>query len=595
MKFRNRLLTSYLALILVPLIVLGMVFYQISLRIIREQAQTHFHEIVRKNNAVLDTKLIQIDHASRSMSVDPELFRIFEQLDYRETDQLLDAERKIRVILNKYFPSNDEVFQPQLWTTYFNFGAGLRGLTNTDPALSSIYRATTEKGGSIVWSPTFDFATMFNQPWLADAQIEYKYMFSATRLLNLSYLDSSTLHYLSPKTERPVLAILFQADVFSTLFASSIPEGAEFLIMDPSGLIVAHSDAARVTGRISEEWALPLLAPGTESGARTTVQDGQRMLVIYDRSEVTGWLSVVVVPQALLIRNLMSSLLASILLFAAVLGVVAVILAFVTSAQIIVPMKKLLVAMRYVGDGDFHTRVEATTHDEFGILLQKFNTMNNRIERLVVENYAIKLKEKEAEIMALNMQMNPHFLYNTLNVINWMAMEDGQKEVSKSLISLSSMLHYTTRKDWNEVPLPEELEWMKHYFYIMLLRFEDKFTVSYDLAPELFTSRVPRLLFQPFVENAILHGFDQVEQGGIIRITGRMMGELRHFTIADNGKGMDAQFAAMLLAGESPSVGFRNTLHRLQMQYGREARIEIDTAPGEGCAIHLFLPAKPQA
>lgn len=170
--------------------------------------------------------------------------------------------------------------------------------------------------------------------------------------------------------------------------------------------------------------------------------------------------------------------------------------------------------MRSVGGGDFQKQVDVETNDEFGILLQRFNKMNDRIRLLVIENYEIKLKEQEAEILALSMQMNPHFLYNTLNVMNWTAIENNQKELSKMLVSLSNMLHYTSRKDWSAVHLSEEIKWMNNYFYIMSVRFEDKFTVHYAIEPELYEYKMPRLLFQPFVENAIMHGFDQTEAGG---------------------------------------------------------------------------------
>jgi two-component system sensor histidine kinase YesM len=322
--------------------------------------------------------------------------------------------------------------------------------------------------------------------------------------------------------------------------------------------------------------------------------NGQRKLVVYDRSSVTGWLSVVIVPESVLIGGLVPTLLTSTFLFAALLGVIAIIFAYFISARIIGPIKKLLVAMRFVGEGDFHTRVEPTGNDEFGTLLQKFNKMNNRIQTLVKENYEIKLREKEAEIVALNMQMNPHFLYNTLNVINWMAIEEGQREVSKSLVSLSSMLHYTSRKDWNEVSLTEELEWMKNYFYITSLRFEDMFSVSFELEPKLFDYKVPRLLFQPFVENAILHGFEEVEESGLIAIRGRIADGVRRFEIEDNGKGMSGDVVGRLLEEDASSVGISNTLHRIRLQYGERANIDIVSIRGKGTTIRIDLPVNSQ-
>jgi len=272
------------------------------------------------------------------------------------------------------------------------------------------------------------------------------------------------------------------------------------------------------------------------------------------------------------------------------MGIVALILAFFISGKITNPIKKLLGAMRSVGEGDFQTRVAVSTNDEFGILLQRFNLMNDRIRLLVSENYEIKLKEQEAEIHALNMQMNPHFLYNTLNVMNWMAIENNQKELSKMLVCLSNMLHYTSRKEWGSVHLSEEIEWMKNYFYIMSARFEEKFTVSYEIDSALYDYKVPRLLFQPFVENAILHGFDQIESGGRIRIRGWVEHGMRHFEVADNGRGMSGDTVHAILHEESSSVGIKNTIARIRMTYGEKYGVAFSSQPGIGTKVTITLP-----
>lgn len=593
MKFRHRLLASYLLLILLPLIALGILFYQSSLNVVRKQAQTNMLEIVKKSNEVLDTKLAQIDKSSRALFVDEDMFHIFERLDPENGEQLLEADRKIKIILSKFFALNDDVYTPLIWTSYFTFGnTGYWNMPVGDPSKSGIYRNTVAADGRMVWSPTFDYSVMFQMPYLADTDSHYRYMFSASRVLNFTYLDYSTMRTLGPGVEHPVLAILFQADVFRSLFERSIPEGAVYRVVDKSGTVVAHSDPDQVTRRLDADWISSLYEQ--ESGTTTMKLDGERKIVVFDRSGVTGWLSVVEIPESTLIKDFVPTLLTSTLSLAAVLGLIAIVLAYFISAGILGPVKKLMVAMRFVGEGDFHTRVEATSSDEFGILLQKFNTMNDRIQALVKENYEIKLREKDAEIVALNRQMNPHFLYNTLNVINWMAIEGGNKEVSKSLVSLSNMLHYTTRKDWGEVSLAEEMEWMKNYFYLMAVRFEDKFAVRYEIDPALYAYKVPRLLFQPFVENAILHGFDQFEQGGVIVIRGDLSDGYRRFEIEDNGKGMTEAAVRQLRGSDSPSVGLKNTMDRLRLQYGDSAQVHIQSETGKGTIVRILLPANCQ-
>lgn len=318
--------------------------------------------------------------------------------------------------------------------------------------------------------------------------------------------------------------------------------------------------------------------------------EGEAMIVCFDRSEVTGWISIVWTPESALVGGLVQVIQTSIILLAAIMGIVALIYAYFIAGRITKPIKKLLGAMRSVGDGDFQKHVVVGTNDEFGILLQRFNLMNDRIRLLVIENYEIKLKEQEAEILALSMQMNPHFLYNTLNVMNWTAIENDQKELSKMLVSLSNMLHYTARKEWRAVHLSEETEWMNNYFYIMSFRFEDKFTVSYEIDPLLYEYKMPRLLFQPFVENAILHGFDQTEAGGLIRIRGWIDSGTRYYEIADNGRGMSKDTINAILYKESSSIGIKNTIARIQMTYGNSYGVVISSLPGSGTKVVITLP-----
>ncbi|MEK4514023.1 sensor histidine kinase [Paenibacillus sp. FSL H8-0122] len=583
--FRYRLLASYILLIAIPLLVLGALFYRTSLKIITEQAQKNVYEIVRKNNEVMDTKLRIVDQNSMSLFLDKDLFRIFNQLDPANEAELFAADRQVTAVLGKTFSQNQDIFAYQLWTSYFTFG---QPLPQGEPTQSDIYRMARQAGGKLVWIPTYEFASMFNQPYLQSGNLEFRFLFSATRLLDFTYLSNTKLAKMDAGVERPVLAISFKSEVLKSLYADSLPGNSRYMVLDPQDRVVASSEPGQVA-QIYKEAGLDKLQR-ENSGARRMKLDGEAVIVCFDRSEVTGWMSVVWIPEAGLVSSFVPVIRTSITVLAVVMGIVALVFAFFIAGKITRPIKRLLSAMKSVGEGDFQTRVDVVSHDEFGILTQRFNRMNDRIHLLVTENYEIKLKEKEAEIQALNMQMHPHFLYNTLNVMNWTAIENDQQELSRMLVCLSNMLHYTSRKTWDAVPLSEEMSWMSNYFYIMSIRFEDKFTVEYDMDPRLLEYDVPRLLFQPFVENAILHGFDRTESGGIIGIRGWINGRTRHYEVADNGRGMSAETVHRILYQKSSSVGIKNTIDRIQMTYGGEYGISIFSTPGTGTKVVITLP-----
>jgi two-component system sensor histidine kinase YesM len=583
--FRTRLLVSYVLLIVVPLATAGMIFYTKSLEVVAGQAQQNVHSIVVKNNEIIDTKLGIVDRNSQALFVDRQLFELFNTLDPGDEAQLLAADRIVNGALRSYFAQIEDVYAYQLWTSYFTFG---QTMPQGNPEDSDIYREAMEAGGKMVWYPTYDFADMFGQAYLDEGRLDYQYLYSATRVVDFSYLSNSTLERLREGVERPVLAISFKADSLTGLFEQSIPDESSYMIVDQGNLIVAGSESGAISTRYEGAWVQELHE--RQSGTKRMSLDGEPVIICFDRSEVTGWLSIVITPESALVGELVPAIRNSTLLLSIVMVVVALGLAYFISGKITNPIKQLLVAMRSVGDGDFNTQVDVRSSDEFGLLIGRFNRMNERIRLLVTENYESRLKEQEAEIRALNMQMNPHFLYNTLNVMNWTAIENGQKELSKMLVCLSHMLQYTTRQEWGNVKLAEELEWMKSYFYIMSARFEEKFEVRYDIDPGLYDGKLPRLLFQPFVENAILHGFAHMESGGVIHIRGRKEGADCRFEVEDNGKGMSAEVLRAILNKESASIGINNTISRIRLAYGEQYGVDIVSARGHGTRIAITLP-----
>lgn len=242
--FRSRLLASYIFLIAVPLIVLGTLFYRTGLQVVTEQAQKNVYEIVKKNNEIMDNKLRIIDQNSTALFVDKDLFGVFDRLNPDNKADLLSADRQVSDALRRYFSQVDDVYAYQLWTSYFTFG---QPLPQGDPTRSAIYRAAEKAGGKMVWYPTYDFTEMFDQAYLEKGAIDFRYLFTATRMLDFSYLNNTTLEKLNPGIERPVLTISFKADTLTSLYEKSILD--ERLEKKPRQLVVVERRVDLVADR----------------------------------------------------------------------------------------------------------------------------------------------------------------------------------------------------------------------------------------------------------------------------------------------------------------------------------------------------------
>jgi len=219
-----------------------------------------------------------------------------------------------------------------------------------------------------------------------------------------------------------------------------------------------------------------------------------------------------------------------------------------------------------------------------------FNDMNDKIQQLIRENYETKIRENEANLMELNLQLNPHFLSNTLNIINWMAIENKQNDISKMIISLSQMLEYTLRNNDEIVCFEDDFNWLKNYIFIMSNRFYGIFVVHYNVDPSLNKQKVPKLFMQTFVENSIIHGFEAMQSGGELTIKGIVDGELAKFIVEDNGKGMSKQEIQKAKILDGDRIGVKNIDKRIKLIFGVEYGIVISAEEGIGTKVTISFP-----
>lgn len=193
--------------------------------------------------------------------------------------------------------------------------------------------------------------------------------------------------------------------------------------------------------------------------------------------------------------------------------------------------------------------------------------------------------------MALNLQLDPHFMYNTLNVINLISVENGQDEISEMIVSLSKMLKYTVKATSDLVPFKGDWEYLQSYILIMTKRFEGHFHVDTDIDPLLFTYGVPKFFLQPFVENAFVHAFHGTRSGGILTITGRMDDKgCRVFEVTDNGSGISNEIMERILSDNDASVGIQNVNKRIKIMYGELYGVSFETILGKGTTVTIRLP-----
>lgn len=225
---------------------------------------------------------------------------------------------------------------------------------------------------------------------------------------------------------------------------------------------------------------------------------------------------------------------------------------------------------------------------------------NELVQTLKQKNEEIQKSEEERrlyEIRALEAQINPHFIYNTLDTINWMAIDNGEEEISNMLGMLGSLLRYSISNSAIIVILRAEIEWLKKYIYLQKIRFNNSFDCIYDITPEAMDFPVYKTMLQPIVENCIIHGFECIQKGGLIIVKACVQSDGRiNILIKDNGNGMPEKTLERIQkcidngVMDTEDIGISNVVNRLRIYYHGEAEIHIDSTVGKGTAIDLQIP-----
>ncbi|MET3545670.1 two-component system sensor histidine kinase YesM [Paenibacillus favisporus] len=589
MRLKNKLILSYIVLITLPLATLGTGAFYASKNVMLKLARDNVTEIVQKNNQIIDERLKIIEDESLSLMVECDLYQIFDGAAPTGSE-LLNTNRRVTKILNQYFAQSKDLYSVELVTRSFVYGSKTRNTYPPDHFYESeLYKQAAEKKGKLTWVPTYDYSRMHQLPDLAGADIEYRQLFSAVRQLNPSCVRNDAIVRTRAGMEKPILVMNFQDRVYSDIFRNSIPiDNTVFLVVSQDGTIISHTNAALVGSKPPLPWIDKF--ESRSSGASYVMVDGKRMIACYTVSGITGWTSVVLIPPSALTKDIGQTITVFIITLGASLLLLSLLFAYLISIRIYSPIRKLLLAIKRVGGGDFNARIKVEGKDELGHVLMKFNSMNEQVQQLIEENYVSKLRERETEIMALNIQLNPHFLYNTLNIINWMAVHGEKEHVSQMLVSLSRMLHYTTDNRKDEMPLQEDIGWLKDYLIIMSNRYDHAFKVDFDIEPGLMEVNVPKLFLQPLVENAIIHGFGGMESGGLITIYGRRQGEDIEFCVEDNGRGMTPKRLKEVLAETTSNIGIKNVDKRIKLRYGTRYGISIESVLELGTRVKLIIP-----
>lgn len=275
-------------------------------------------------------------------------------------------------------------------------------------------------------------------------------------------------------------------------------------------------------------------------------------------------------------------------------------LSMLASTIISKPLNRLYHSMVKFKEGDFEQQVKVTSFDEIGEVSQCFNHMVKDIKELIDKNYVMVLRERQSELDALQAQINPHFLYNALDSLYWQALNANSDKLAEDIMSLSQLFRLVLSQGQSMIPLAREKELIYHYLQIQKMRFEKKLSFTIDMEEQILDYKIPKLIIQPFVENAIVHGLERSGEKGIIKVKGYLKDDHIVIKVKDNGVGMtEEQVIGIFEEVEtkeytSQRIGkyaIKNVKERLSLKYRDDFILQIQSKVGFGTTVILTLPA----
>lgn len=578
LPIRYKLLVHFLLITILPSLVLGVLTDYVVNRIIERQMNENTLQLIAKVNRSLEFYVGNVQNTTYLVSYNPQIREFLYQVKPNQTTREEALE----------FMRGFQTLQTEI--------AGIMVVNSQGEYLSNdMYSRSSAKDLTL-------------EQWYQEAVagkgifkvIGHPYVRNVTTHAN--YKDSEVVSavraIIDPDTQKVMGVVLID------LKLRVIVETAQDVRLGKTGLLMVMDEKGEpvyVPKQLGFQ-TIPLMwLKGQPSGQFVETINGRELQFIFRKSSFTNWSTIGVfsteeaAPEVREIRLYVGT-------FVFVVCLLGITASFALSHGISRPIHRLMAFMQRAESGDLTTRYWGDGMDEVGMLGRSYNSMLTKINDLLQLTEKQEKQKREAELRILQAQIKPHFLYNTLDTIHWMARKQGAEDVSEMVEALSKLFRIGLSKGNEFIPLAEEFDHIRSYLQIQKLRYKDKLIYSLELDPEISHIHVLKVILQPIVENAIYHGIKERRGPGHIRVKGTLRENQIHLSVSDDGVGINEE--ALIRMRESlndpmnvqmettgSGYGLANVQARMKLTYGTpDCGISIDSKQGIGTTVSLIYP-----
>ena len=398
-------------------------------------------------------------------------------------------------------------------------------------------------------------------------------------------------------TEQAVLLIeMAYQGLEEVLDEVTLGNGGYIYLMDSNGDIIWHPKFELIaSGRVKEN---NLVAAGYDDGSREEIFNGTRQTVVTKTVGYTGWKLVGVIKGTGISLNMLKTRLFIVFVILLIIFIVILINSYI-SFRVTNPIRELEKSVKALEEGNLDADIYMGGSYEVQHLGKSVQDMKFRIKGLMQDIVNEHEEKRKSEFDSLQAQINPHFLYNTLDIIVWQIENEKQSEAVHTVTALARFFRLSLGKGKNIVTVKDEIDHVKNYLMIQHMRFKNKFDYEFDIAEDVLELPSLKLMLQPLVENAIYHGMEFMDGDGLIMVKAWREEDELYLSVADNGLGMTEDKVEMILTGKSTSgngrgsgIGVKNVNERIKLYFGEAYGLTIDSEPDEGTTVIIHLPAK---
>lgn len=566
------------------LLIVSLVYYQRATDQIRDKVSAVAEKNISQTVGLFELMLKGYDSVTKALNSNNELMRLLRNPSSDQSAEGVDLERRITDILGAIFYSRNDIvgihivtYQGKVFSFDRSVGAAVREYSET-----KWFEALKQSSGKMMWLGVYPES-------LLSGGIERPVFAFGRQLFELSALKRVGIVLIETEVD----------SIVSALSNASLGPGSSVIIQGSEGEEIIRTKPVEEGMEI-----VPSGWPGSLGIGEVMINERENSLITAARIGMADWTVISITPKRdlkLELKETQRFLLTVII----VLVIAATVLATLVSRSFSSPFKRLIHQMKQVELGNFNGQVHVQSYQELNVLVGSFNRMVYQMDDLIDRIKIASLSEKNAQLQALQSQVNPHFLFNTLDMIYWMLDERENDRLGKVILALSQIFRYSS--DWEDASratLRRELDQLRHYLIIAETRLGGRVQTTFEVDERWMDIEVPKMILQPIIENSVKYGLEPLNRPGLLRISSIEVDGYLQIIVEDNGVGMEEEALQRLThslrdvssnaSGAQPSgrrgIGLQNVHRRIGLMFGECYGIEIESQKELGTTVIVTIP-----